>query len=626
MKRNMIQGLVSKGQYKEALSLFTQVHSSCFQPNNFTFPFLLKACSSLQLIPQTQQVHSHIIKSGFQTCIFTATALINTYMKLCLPEDALKVFGTIPDPTLPSLNAVISGFSKCGQPEESLYAFRCLHLAGLSPNSVTVAGVLPACRTLEHGSQIHGLSIKLGHESDVYVATALITMYSNCRELGSAQRVFKMITGKSIVSFNAMASGFMQNGRYSMALELFKEVIGFSKERPSSSTLLSLLSICSKISASSLGKEIHCYILKREGGSDVMIGSALVDMYSKCGLLTRAYQVFTAMENRNLVTWNTMISGLLSKGCLDIALALFYKLRSEGLKPDSATWNTMINGFSRHGNEAEAFRLFTEMQLAGIRPSLKVLTSLLQACSSISNLQHGKEIHCHVIRIEASHEDEFLDTALIHMYMNCGFPAHARRIFDQSERKSEDPALWNALISGYGRNGENEFAIEIFREMQERGLKPNSATFLSVLSVCGHTGQVERGWEFFRMMSRDYGIQPTEEHYGSMVDVLSRAGDLDEAWDLINEMPEPSASACHSLLGGCRCHLDTELGEMVAQRLSELEPRSPASLVVLAGIYAQQGRWIDAQKLRKVISDRRLIKVRGRSWVEVKELQVDEAN
>ena len=172
-----------------------------------------------------------------------------------------------------------------------------------------------------------------------------------------------------------------------------------------------------------------------------------------------------------------MILGLLSNGCLDIALTLFDKLRSEGLKPDSATWNMMINGFSQHGNETEAFRLFSEMQSDGLRPNLKVLTSLLQACSSISSLLRGKGIHCHAIRIRAGHEDEFLDTALIHMYMNPGFPVHARRIFDQSEIKSEDLTLWNAMISGHWRNEENDFAIETFREMQERRVKPNSAYF-----------------------------------------------------------------------------------------------------------------------------------------------------
>lgn len=494
-------------------------------------------------------------------------------------------------------------------------------MEGFCLNSVTIASVLPACGTAVQGKQLHGLSIKMGHESDGYAATALLTMYSNCAELGPARRVFDLIDEKNIVSYNAMISGFLRNGAFSMALDLFRELITLPGQQANSSTLLSILSVCSKVSALLLGKQIHCYYLKCEAGNVGKIETALLDMYCKCRSVELAYRVFMTIKHRNVVTLNTMISGLLSNGYPEIATKLFHQLRSEGFRPDMATWNVLIYGFSRRGYVADAFRFFSQMQLEGVlHPSLESITSLLQACSSISDLQHGKEIHCHVIRTRADYGDEYFQTALIDLYMKCGCSLHARRIFDGNERKSGDPALWNAMISGYGKNGENNLALEIFRTMQEQRVEPNSATLLGILSACSHTGQVGKGWELFRMMSRDYGINPTAKHFGCMVGLLSRAGNLAEAWNLIQEIPEPSASVYSSLLGACGCCSDAALATVMADRLSEIEPRSPTPLVILSNIYAGQGRWNEVEKLRKMMLDRGLYKVPGCSWIGAQEL------
>ncbi|EHA8587919.1 pentatricopeptide repeat-containing protein [Cocos nucifera] len=618
-----ISKLVSNGRYREALSFYARVHAASIQPDRFTFPFLLKSCGNLQSIPQARQLHAHIIRCGFQADVHTATALTGVYMKLRLLQDALKLFDGIPNRTLPSFNAIVSGFSQCGRFEESLRAFKRLRMEGFHPNSVTIASVLPACGTAMQGKQLHGLSIKMGHESDGYVATAHLTMYSNCAELGLARRVFELIDEKNIVSYNAMISGFLQNGAFSMALDLFRELTTLHGRQTNSWTLLCILSVCSKVLALLLGKQIHCYYLKCEVGGNVKIETALLDMYCKCRSVELAYRVFTKIKDRNLVTWNMMISGLLSNGYPEIAMKLFHRLRSEGFRPDMATWNVLIYGFSQQGNVAEAFRCFTQMQLEGVvHPSLESITSLLQACSSISDLQHGKEIHCHVIRTRADYGDEYFQTALIDLYMKCGCSLHARRIFDGNERKSGDPALWNAMISGCGNNGENDLAFEIFRAMREQKVEPNSATFLGILSVCSHTGQVEKGWELFRMMSRDHGVNPTAEHFGCMVDLLSRAGKLAEAWNLIQEIPEPSASVYSSLLGACGCYSDAALATGMADRLSDLEPRSPTPLVILSNIYAGQERWNDVEKLRNMMSDRGLYKIPGCSWIGAQELQL----
>ncbi|KAM1082394.1 hypothetical protein ACFX19_021349 [Malus domestica] len=205
------------------------------------------------------------------------------------------------------------------------------------------------------------------------------------------------------------------------------------------------------------------------------------------------------------------------------------------------------------------------------------------------------------------------------MYMKCGQSTCARRIFDGFRIKPNDPAFWNAIISGYGRNGGSESAFGIFEQMLEEKVLPNAATFTSLLSMCSHTGLVDKGWQVFRMMNKDFGLKPNQEHFGCMVDLLGRTGRLDEARELIEELPEPSGAVFASLLGACECHLDSELGKEAAVKLSELEPVDPVPFVILSKIYAALGRWEDAEKIRGLVNDKTRRKLPGFSLLRLHE-------
>lgn len=609
--------LVADGFYKEAISLYSQLHSSFMPPDHFTFPPLLKACAKLKSSLQGQIIHAHLTKTGFHPNLYTFTALSHMYMKLHLFHDALKVFGEMHDRNLASLNAAISGFSQNGYRKEAFLLFREVGLCGFRPNSLTIASVLPACDSAEHCMQMHCCAIKLGVVMDIYVATSLVTMYSNCGEIILGTKVYGEMPNRSVVSHNAFLSGLLQNGVPNVALNVFKDMRKCSTVKPNSVTLISVISACACLLHLQFGKQVHGFIKKTKVSCDTMVGTALVDMYSKCGHWKWAYEVFIDLNgNKNLITWNAMITGMMLNGQSDIAVDLFELLESEGLEPDSATWNSMISGFAQLEKGIEAFNFFKKMQFFGIVPSLKSITSLLPACASLCALQRGKEIHGHAIRTNIN-TDEFMATALIDMYMKCGCSSWGRRVFDQFEIKPKDPAFWNALISGYGRNGENESVFEVFDQMLEEKVEPNSSTFIAVLSACSHTGQVHKGWQVFRIMAIDYALKPKPEHFGCMIDMLGRSGRLDEAVKLVEEMPEPPASVFTSLLGACRHHLQPELGEEMAMKLIELEPKDPTPFVILSNIYARVGRWGDVERIRQLIEDRGLRKLPGYSLIGV---------
>lgn len=468
--------------------------------------------------------------------------------------------------------------------------------------------------------QVHSCALKLGVESDVYVATSLVTAYSKCGVfdlLVSSTKVFGNSHVKNVVSYNAFMSGLLQNGFPHLVFDVLKDMmmVGGLDHRPNSVTLVSVLSACATLLCVRFGRQVHGLIVKLEACDHVMVVTALVDMYSKCGCWRSAFDVFTEGKKRNLITFNSMISGMLMNAQCERAIDVFQRMEGEGVLPDSATWNSLISGFAQQGVYVEAFKYFRKMQCAGVAPRLKILTSLLSACADLSLLRSGKEIHGYAVRA-CVEKDDFLATALVDMYMKCGHASWARGVFDQFDaKKPDDPAFWNAMIGGYGRNGDYESAFEIFDEMLAERVSPNSVTFVCVLSACSHSGQIERGLHVFRMI-REYGLEPKPEHFGCMVDLLGRSGRLGEARDLVQELAEPPASVFASLLGACGCYLDSNLGEEMAMKLLDMEPENPAPLVVLSNIYAGLGRWREVERIRGFITDKGLDKLSGFSMIE----------
>ena len=210
--------------------------------------------------------------------------------------------------------------------------------------------------------------------------------------------------------------------------------------------------------------------------------------------------------------------------------------------------------------------------------------------------------------------DLYVATSLIDMYCKCGQLIMARQAFDGM--KNRNIRSWTAMIAGYGSHGSGHEAMEIFADMRRSHLKPNSVTFVSVLSACSHSGLLNEGRHWFNAM-KDHNIDPGLEHYACMVDLLGRSGRLKEALALIKSMPfKPDAVIWGALLAACRIHKDVELGEFSSRKLFELDPRNCGYYVLMSNIYANAGRWNDAKRMRVEIKSKGIVKPPGYSSVE----------
>ncbi|XP_057848841.1 pentatricopeptide repeat-containing protein At3g12770 [Cryptomeria japonica] len=578
----MIRGYACNGPCEEAINLYNQMQEASIQPDKFTYPFAAKACGVLSDLEKGKEIHYHIVRAGLESDVIVANSLLAMYAKCGCMGYACLLFDKMPEKTVVSWNTMIAGYAHNGYANEALAIFHQMKSKEVKPDKATIVSLLPscaACGALQEGKDIHGYIIRHRLESDVEVKNSLITMYGKCGSLDAADKVFVNMSSRDAVSWTAMIGGYSQNDHANKALELYRQMqlAGIRTHLPA---IVSVLPACAHLALLQQGKSIHAYLIKSSLELDVVVGTALVDMYIKCGDMELAHQMFESMPTRNVVSWNAMIAG-----------------------------------YTHNGHANEALIIFHQLQLVGIVPDWATMVSVLPACAHLAALQRAKCIHGYIFR-NGFELNVCVGTALIDMYAKCGSISIARCIFDKLPER--DVVSWSAMIAGYGMHGHGIDALALFSEMQKTGLRPNCITFTSVLYACSHSGLVDEGCKYFNSMSQDYFITPGLDHYACMVDLLGRAGKLEQAHDLIKNMPlEPNSDVWGALLSACRIHGNIQLGERVANHLFDMEPENTGNYVLLSNIYATAGKWDGVAEVRAKVQERGLRKTLGCSLIEV---------
>ncbi|KAG5063492.1 hypothetical protein AAZX31_02G164800 [Glycine max] len=461
-----------------------------------------------------------------------------------------------------------------------------LHMAlrGLDTNFQDYNTVLNEClrkRAIREGQRVHAHMIKTHYLPCVYLRTRLIVFYVKCDSLRDARHVFDVMPERNVVSWTAMISAYSQRGYASQALSLFVQMLRSGTE-PNEFTFATVLTSCIGSSGFVLGRQIHSHIIKLNYEAHVYVGSSLLDMYAKDGKIHEARGIFQCLPERDVVSCTAIISGYAQLGLDEEALELFRRLQREGMQSNYVTY-----------------------------------TSVLTALSGLAALDHGKQVHNHLLRSEVP-SYVVLQNSLIDMYSKCGNLTYARRIFDTLHERTV--ISWNAMLVGYSKHGEGREVLELFNLMiDENKVKPDSVTVLAVLSGCSHGGLEDKGMDiFYDMTSGKISVQPDSKHYGCVVDMLGRAGRVEAAFEFVKKMPfEPSAAIWGCLLGACSVHSNLDIGEFVGHQLLQIEPENAGNYVILSNLYASAGRWEDVRSLRNLMLKKAVTKEPGRSWIEL---------
>ncbi|KAK7265113.1 hypothetical protein RJT34_32729 [Clitoria ternatea] len=391
----MISGYASIQLANEAFQLFELMRREGEEGvNEFVLTSVLSALTCLEFVDTGRQVHSLAVKDGLLCIVSVGNALVTMYGKCGSLEDALKTFELSGNKNSITWSAMVTGFAQSGDADEALKLFYDMHHSGVLPTEFTLVGVINACSDLcdiAAGKQMHGYSLKLGFELQLYVLSALVDMYAKCGCIADARKGFEYVQQPDVVLWTSIITGYVQNGDFEGGLNLYGKM-QMGGVVPNDLTMASVLKACSSLAALDQGKQMHARIIKYGFSMEVPIGSALSAMYAKCGSLDDGYRIFWRMPARDVISWNAMISGLSQNGRGSEALELFEKMCLEGTKPDNVTFVNLLSACSHMGLVDKGWVYFKMMSdKLNIAPTVEHHACMVDILSRAGKLNEAKE-------------------------------------------------------------------------------------------------------------------------------------------------------------------------------------------------------------------------------------------
>lgn len=649
---SIISGCILLGKHTLALSLFQEMKSMGIDPDEVTLTCVLKSCGSLNIVEEGIQVHLLILKLGYETSAFIGSTLVDFYSKSGQMNIASQVFNRMSEMDVVTWNTIIAGFATHAQGESALKAFRGLLDKGFDPNEVTFMNILNALiepRFLGHGYFVHALAVELGLEVNPSVGNSLVDMYGKCDSIVDAVIMFDKLSLKDTISWNTMITGYTEAGLCKQAIQVFDSMHGECVS-PNEATFVIGLHACSLGTAMEAGMAMHTQAVCVGEDSSTRVLNTLIDMYSKCGCLEEASYVFNSCQDRDVVSWNGMMTGYLQHGQGPIALKLLREMQLEGLKPNVVSY---INGLSACANMEslhDGLVTHSDVVKAGLDSDIMVSTTAVDMYAKCRSMQDARDVFnrlpekasaawnsiiagygdnegeeealrlFYAMQLEDVMVDDFTFVGVLNacasmcaleegkciysQYVKMGYDVnifvgsalvamYARCGHVEDARHVFDALaeldlfLWTVIIGGYAQHGHHREVFELWEKMQESGVKPDGTIFVSVLSACSHLGLLDKGLEMFSSMILDHGFSPTVDHFASYIDLLGRAGCLSEAEHFLERLPlQHDASMWRSLLGACKNHGNLEIAKLASTRLLDLEPEDHTAYVYLSDAYA----------------------------------------
>ncbi|XP_077238352.1 pentatricopeptide repeat (PPR) superfamily protein [Tasmannia lanceolata] len=484
-------------------------NTSCLAQRDALESRLITALHDSSNLKQLKHVHAHVLRKGLDQSSFVLAKLLRMLTNQNLPMDhyARQVFDQVRQPNAFLWTALIRGYALLGPFRESLILYTHMRRLGNRPLSFTFSALFKACAAtfdLHVGTQIHGHTISIGgFHSDLFVNNTLITMYVSCGCLDSARKVFdempvrdviswtslivayakkgemKLAEGlfdelpdKDMVAWTAMVTGYAQNARPRDALKLFERMRAAGVETDEV-TLVGVISSCAQLGAL---KQAHWIrdIAERAGFSparNVVVGSALIDMYAKCGCVEEAYRVFEEMTDRNVYSYSAMIVGFAMHGRANEAMNLFSKMVETDIRPNGVTFIGVLSACSHAGLVEQGCRYFASMfDDYRISPSADHYACMVDLLGRAGNVENAYEL-VKTMPIEAHGGvwGALLGACRIH-----GKP-HIAEIAANHLFELEPNGIGNyVLLSNiYASAGQWDDVLSVRKLMREKGLRKN---------------------------------------------------------------------------------------------------------------------------------------------------------
>ncbi|KAK8953513.1 Pentatricopeptide repeat-containing protein [Platanthera guangdongensis] len=557
---SMITGCASFPQFhaQMAFRIAFDMHVEGLSANRVTLVSLFDVAGQLQALRKGQSLHCYAIRRGIDLSDEALqTGIVDMYARCGASHLAASMLRQMGRTYIASWNAMLSGLVQWGKGAEALTYFVNMEKESMIlPDSITLSNIMAACADIGCSylvKDIHGYLIRRNISLDLVVMTSLVHLYSECGEIIYARKLFDEILVRDAVLYNVILSGHLRYRKVGEAFRILRCMLEEGID-PNSATMISFLSAFSDLKDTRLGKWVHGFILKYDLSSNFDLCNHILHMYAKWGCIDTARYIFGSIKMKDLFTWTILMICYMECGHVDEALLLYQLMQQEGEKPDST-----------------------------------ILITLVKAHMELGHLAKVKEIHSFIYRNLLMKDSATMNSIII-AYAKCGRLDISETIFSSIGKETLSP--WNAMMSAYGIHGNAEEVLKMFYEMQRKNISPDAMTFTSVLSACSHCGLVEEGLQIFKVLNTKHHVSPSDEHYNCMVDLLGRAGQLDQAFDLVKHSPlKDEISALCALLGACKIHNNMELGEVIGERLLELDPHNPGIYSLVSNMYSEAYMW-----------------------------------
>lgn len=498
-----IRGYSESESPSEAVVLYRRIlRDGGLRPDNYTYPLVLKVCASLKSDLMGFQLLGHVLELGFNADVFVHNAVIHMLVSCGELQAARKMFDESCVRDLVSWNSLINGYARAGLACEALRLYQEMEDDSIKPDEVTMIGVVSSCAQLEDlnkGTEFHQFIRVNGLNLTVPLANALMDMYVKCGNLKAAQEIFSDMKNKTVVSWTSMIVGYAKFGFLGVARKLLyempeknvvpwnamisgyiqakcgKEVLALFHEmqawniKPDEITIVGCLSACSQLGALDIGIWFHRYIEKHIIFPNVALGTALVDMYAKCGNIKKGLQVFQEMPGRNSMTWTAIICGLAVHGHARDSIFYFEQMIGTGLMPDEITFIGVLSACCHGGLVEEGRKYFSQMSLKfKLYPNRKHYSCMVDLLGRAGLFQEAEEL----ITSMPTEADAVIWGALffacrIHKNVVMG----ERAAFKLFELDPHDSGSYILLASMYGEANMWDEAEKARKLMKERGVE-----------------------------------------------------------------------------------------------------------------------------------------------------------
>lgn len=518
----MIRGYTRAGLHREALEFFGYMsEEKGMDPDKYTFTFALKACTGSMDLEEGLRLHDLISEMGFESDVYIGTALVEMYCKGGDLISARQVFDKMPVKDVVTWNIMVSGLAQNGFPCEALRLFREMHLSCVGIDHVSLYNLIPAVSKLERNDVcrcVHGFVIKKGFASGF--SNGLIDMYCKCEDLYSAECIFEEVWRKDDSSWGTMMAAYANKGYFEEVLEMFELMRNYDV-RMNKVAVASALQAAAFVGDLEKGIAIHEYVVQQGMVCDVSVATSLMSMYSKCGELEKAEQLFINVKDRDVVAWSVMIAS-----------------------------------FEQAGHHEEALSLFRDMMRIDVKPNAVTLTSVLPACVGVVAASRlGKSIHSYAIKADIECELETA-TAVVSMYAKSGLVSLALKAFERLPIK--DAVAFNALAQGYTQIGDAGKAFDVYNDMKLHGVCADSGTMVGLLQTCALCSDYTRGSCVYGQVIK-HGLDSECHVAHALIDMFAKCDALVAAKSLFDECGfEKSIVSWNIMMNGYLLHGQAE--------------------------------------------------------------------